>query len=73
MFSQSINPKKITKIAGGWAAFGDGWAVHATTKELVIKEYEKRVEFYKNLLKRPVHVKLTDALNEVEIDQKEDH
>ena len=53
MLPLSEHPKKIGKIAGGWAAFGDGWAVHAPTKELVLKEYEKRIKFYKELSKRP--------------------
>lgn len=66
MLSLSIHPKKVEKIAGGWAAFGDGWAVHATTKELVIKEYEKRVEFYKKLLKRTEPIKIKESVNERE-------
>ncbi len=53
MLPLSENPKKIEKIVGGWAAFGNGWAVHAPTKESVLKEYEERVKFYIELSKRP--------------------
>ena len=53
MLPLTAHPKRVEKIADGWAAFGDGWAVHASTKELVLKEYEARVRFYKELLKRP--------------------
>jgi hypothetical protein len=53
MLPLSANPKRVKKIVDGWAAFGDGWAVHAPTKELVLKEYEARVKFYKELAKRP--------------------
>jgi len=51
--NNSFEPKRISKIAGGWAAFGDGWAVHARTKEQVLKDYEERVKFYNELMKRP--------------------
>jgi hypothetical protein len=53
MLPLSAHPKRVEKIADGWAAFGDGWAVHAPTKESVLKEYEERVKFYKELAKRP--------------------
>lgn len=53
MLALSVHPKRVEKIVDGWAAFGDGWAVHAPTKESVLKEYEQRVKFYKELSKRP--------------------
>jgi hypothetical protein len=49
----SENPKRFKKFVDGWAAFGEGWAVHAPTKEQVLKDYEERVKFYKELSKRP--------------------
>jgi hypothetical protein len=52
MLAFSAHPERIEKIAGGWAAFGDGWAVHAPTKELALIEYQERVKFYKELAER---------------------
>ena len=52
MLPLSTNPKKVEKIVDGWAAFGNGWAVHAPTKEAALKQYEKRVKFYRELAKR---------------------
>jgi hypothetical protein len=66
MLLLSTNPIKVQKIASGWAAFGDGWAVHAPTKELVLKEYEERVKFYKELLERPDVIKLQEEINDSE-------
>lgn len=46
-------PRKVSKIATGWAAYGDGWAVHAPTRKAVLLKYKESVEFYLKLLKRP--------------------
>lgn len=43
----------IEEIKSGWAARGDGWAVHAATREEVVKQYNKRKEFYKWLATQP--------------------
>lgn len=53
MLPISTRPKKVEKIANGWAVFGDGWAVHAPTKESALQAYEDRVKFYRELAKRP--------------------
>ena len=54
MMTLPEQPREVKKIASGWAAFGDGWAVHAPTRESVLKEYKDRVKFYKELSKRPM-------------------
>ena len=57
MLNNQFQPLKVSKIASGWAAYGDGWAVHAATKELALKEYEERVKFYRELSKRQTQEK----------------
>jgi hypothetical protein len=44
----------IEEIVNGWAALGDGWAVHAPTKEEVIEKYNERKKFYDELDQRPM-------------------
>lgn len=43
----------IRKIKGGWAAHGNGWAVHAPTKEEAVAKYNERIGFYEDLKNRP--------------------
>lgn len=38
-YGQRLMPLALTKIKNGWAAHGDGWAVHAATKEEAIQKY----------------------------------
>jgi hypothetical protein len=64
MLPLSVNPKRVEKIVDGWAAFGEGWAVHAPTKELALKEYEARVKFYKELSKRPEVIRSQERLKQ---------
>ena len=49
-----MNEPKLVKIKSGWAAHGNGWAVHAPTKDEVIKKYHERKKFYIELLKLPL-------------------
>jgi hypothetical protein len=37
---------RVRQIRAGWAAFGDGWAVHARTRDEVIAVYWARKQFY---------------------------
>ncbi len=47
------NKPKLVKIVDGWAAHGQGWAVHAKTKEEAIKKYHEWRVFWSNLSKGP--------------------
>lgn len=47
-------PTRLYKIVTGWAAHGNGWAIHAPTKKLALKEYYERCAFYEELSKRSV-------------------
>lgn len=44
----------IEEIKSGWAAKGDGWAVHAPTKEDAIKKYKEREKYYDWLATQPL-------------------
>ena len=48
-----MNEPRLTRIKSGWAAHGDGWAVHGPTKQGAIEKFKKREEFYEDLAKRP--------------------
>lgn len=43
----------IREIKGGWAALGDGWAVHARTKDEAIRRYNSAVEKRTEISRRP--------------------
>ncbi len=43
----------VEKIVAGWAAKGDGWAVHAPTKEEAIEKYKERKKYYEWLASQP--------------------
>jgi hypothetical protein len=43
----------LEEIKAGWAARGDGWAVHAPTKEAVIQKYNEREKYYEWLDQQP--------------------
>jgi len=47
--------------AGYWHAYGNGWAVYASTKEAVKQKYEEMLQFINELISRPV-VKASDIL-----------
>lgn len=38
-YDQHLMPLALTKIKNGWAAHGDGWAVHAPSKEEAIQKF----------------------------------
>lgn len=44
----------IEEIKAGWAAKGDGWAVHASTKEEAVKKYQERKDYYDWLATQPL-------------------
>lgn len=47
------NEPRLERIHAGWAAHGDGWVVHAPTKEQAIKKYVERKAFREALGRRP--------------------
>jgi len=44
---------KLDRIKGGWAARGDGWAVHGATEDEAIRRYQEAVEKHREILARP--------------------
>lgn len=46
---QQQREPRVRQIVSGWAAFGDGWAVHARTRDGVIALYWARKRFYDDL------------------------
>lgn len=40
----------LEEIVTGWAAYGDGWGIHAPTKDEALTKYNERAEFYARLL-----------------------
>lgn len=45
----------VEQIKAGWAAIGNGWAVHADTLEHVLEKYREREEYY-DLLAQQLYV-----------------
>ena len=48
------NELKISEVKDGWAVYGEGWAVHAPTKEEAIKKFRERTKFREQLSKLPL-------------------
>ena len=44
---------RLGEIKGGWAAYGDGWAVHGATKEEALKRYREAEERHREIDARP--------------------
>lgn len=47
----------IRRVKGGWAALGDGWAVHGETEEEAVKLYYEAIERHKEIDARRIEVK----------------
>ena len=45
---------RLTEIKGGWAAYGDGWAVHAPTREEAIKQFREAELRHERIAKQPM-------------------
>jgi hypothetical protein len=43
----------LTEIKNGWAALGDGWAVHGRTKEEAIQKYYEAEARHREIDQRP--------------------
>lgn len=44
----------LRKVKEGWAAYGDGWAVHATTEEEALAAFRKAEEKHREIAARPL-------------------
>jgi hypothetical protein len=51
--SKNNDLPKLEKIASGWAAYGNGWAVHAPTKQKALAKYQERKAFHDKLVALP--------------------
>jgi hypothetical protein len=51
--SQAVDKIPITPIKNGWAAFGDGWAVHGATQQEALARYWERVAKYQEIAAHP--------------------
>jgi hypothetical protein len=51
----------VRPIKGGWAALGDGWAVHGKTKEEAVRLYHEAIERHKEIDARPVEMATEEA------------
>ncbi len=47
-------PITLEPTKNGWAAFGDGWAIHGATKEEVIARFEETLKKYQEIDARPI-------------------
>lgn len=48
----SIQPK-LQQIKNGWAAIGQGWAVHAPTQEEALRKFEEAERKHQEIAARP--------------------
>lgn len=44
----------LSEIKNGWAAFGDGWAVHGHTKEDALQKYYEAEAKHREIAQRPL-------------------
>lgn len=54
MLKESMEPLDLSPIKGGWAAYGQGWAVHGYTKEEAVRLYQEAVERHREIDARVV-------------------
>jgi hypothetical protein len=45
---------RLEQIKNGWAARGDGWAVHGRTQDEAIRRFAEAEKRHTDLIKRPV-------------------
>ena len=45
--------REISPIKGGWAAYGDGWAVHGETKRQALILFGLALERHKQIMLQP--------------------
>ncbi len=45
---------RLTEIKGGWAAHGDGWAVHGATKDEAQRLFTEAQKRHQEIAKQPL-------------------
>ena len=45
---------RLARIKGGWAAYGDGWAVRGQSKDDALEQFWQAVERHKEIDQRPL-------------------
>ena len=53
MEEHATKEPELFPIANGWAAYGDGWAVHGATREEAIEKYRKAEQRRREILAMP--------------------
>ena len=53
MVTETVREPDLRKIKGGWAALGDGWAVHGATREEAVQRYYTAAELRVEISQRP--------------------
>ena len=53
MEEQITREPELMPIANGWAAYGDGWAVHGATREEALENYRKAEQRHNEILALP--------------------
>ena len=51
-YRRGMENPQLTKIKAGWAASGDGWAVHAPTREEALRAYEEAKKRHAEIMRR---------------------
>ena len=50
---------RLARIVNGWAAYGDGWAVHGATQEEVLRLFQEAQEKHRQIDALPYTFDLT--------------
>ena len=62
MEHEQENKEPVLKpIKNGWAAYGDGWAVHGHTKEEALQEFREAERRHREIDARPLWYERDDA------------
>ena len=51
----------LAPIKSGWAALGDGWAVHGRTREEAVRKYEEAKQRHRDIDARPLWYERQDV------------
>jgi len=51
---EAMSTPKLVKIKSGWAALGNGWAVHGTTEEEAVAKFKAAEAKHQEIDARPL-------------------
>jgi hypothetical protein len=51
----------LTEIKTGWAALGQGWAVHAATRDEALRRFREAEREHREILARPYYYERTST------------